>query len=80
MKRREFLGVLGGTAIAWPLAARAQPMRRVGILMNGAATEAGPQSYVAAFVQAFRQLGWIEGQKSAGTRAMWRWQKSTRRN
>ena len=62
MKRRDFLGVIAGAAIAWPLAARAQPMRRVGILMNGAATEAGPQSYVAAFVQAFRQLGWIEGQ------------------
>src|SRR5712691_10637267 len=30
--------------------------------MNGAATEAEPQSYVAAFVQALRQLGWVEGQ------------------
>jgi ABC transporter substrate binding protein len=30
--------------------------------MNGAATDAVPQSYVAAFVQALRQLGWIDGQ------------------
>ena len=61
MKRREFITLLGGAAAAWPLAARAQPMRRVGVLMNGAATEAAPQSYLAAFMQAFRQLGWIEG-------------------
>jgi putative tryptophan/tyrosine transport system substrate-binding protein len=30
--------------------------------MNGAATEAAPQSYVAAFLQALQQLGWTEGQ------------------
>src|SRR5262245_63664535 len=29
--------------------------------MNGAATETKPQSYVAAFVQELRQLGWTEG-------------------
>jgi putative ABC transport system substrate-binding protein len=76
MRRREFIVLLGSGA-AWPLAARAQPMRRVGILMNGAATEAAPQSYVAAFIQAFRQLGWVEGQTvqievrwNAGDRAL----------
>ena len=44
---------------------------------NGAATEAGPQSYVAAFIQAFRQLGWVEGRTvqievrwNAGDRAL----------
>jgi ABC-type uncharacterized transport system substrate-binding protein len=49
---------------AWPLAARAQlgPTRHIGVLMNGAATETAPQSYVAAFVQTLRQLGWTEGQ------------------
>ena len=65
MKRREFITLLGGAAVAWPLAARAQqpgPMRHIGVLMNGAATETAPQSYVAAFVQALRQLGWTEGQ------------------
>ena len=63
MRRREFTTLLGAAA-AWPFAARAQsnPVRRIGVLMNAAATEAVPQSYVAAFVQALRQLGWTEGQ------------------
>ena len=61
--RREFITLLGAAA-AWPLAARAQrePMRRIGVLMNGAATETIPRSYVATFVQGLRQLGWSEGQ------------------
>jgi putative ABC transport system substrate-binding protein len=64
MRRRDFITVLGG-ATAWPIAARAQQVdriRRVGVLMNGAATETAPLSYLAAFVQGMRQLGWIEGQ------------------
>jgi putative ABC transport system substrate-binding protein len=64
MKRREFITLLGGAA-AWPIAARAQQpgqVRRIGVLMNGAATETEPQSYVAAFLQELRQLGWTEGQ------------------
>jgi putative ABC transport system substrate-binding protein len=64
MKRRQFITLLGGGAVAWPLAAGAQsgPVRRVGVLMNSTATDATWQSYFAAFVQALRQLGWIEGQ------------------
>jgi putative ABC transport system substrate-binding protein len=64
MRGREFITLLGGAAVAWPLAARAQQgerMRRIGVLMNATATETMPQSYVAAFVQGLRQLGWIEG-------------------
>jgi putative ABC transport system substrate-binding protein len=62
MRRREFLGILSGAA-AWPVVARAQsgPPRRVGILMNGAATEAALQSNVTLFVNALHQLGWTEG-------------------
>ena len=65
MKRRDFITLLGGAAAAWPLAARAQQgdrMRRVGILMNGAATDADLQLLLASFVQGLRQLGWFEGQ------------------
>jgi putative ABC transport system substrate-binding protein len=54
--------LLGGAVVAWPLVARAeQRTRKIGVLMNGAATEAALQSYVAAFVQALGQLGWTEG-------------------
>jgi hypothetical protein len=65
MRRREFITLLGGAAAAWPLATRAQQtngVRRVGVLMNSAATETVPQSYLTAFIQGLRQLGWTEGQ------------------
>jgi putative ABC transport system substrate-binding protein len=62
ISRREFITLLGGAAAAWPIAAGAQLPRRVGVLMSGLATETAPQSYLAAFVQALRQLGWVEGQ------------------
>jgi putative ABC transport system substrate-binding protein len=65
MNRRAFITLIGGAAAVRPLAARAQQadrMQRIGVLMNGTATEARLQSYVAAFVQGLRQLGWNEGQ------------------
>jgi putative ABC transport system substrate-binding protein len=58
MRRREFIGLLGG-ATAWPLAARAQQgerMRRIGVLPG----VGGEDSY-AAIRQALQQLGWFEG-------------------
>jgi hypothetical protein len=64
MRRREFIALLGGAAV-WPLAAFAQrgSEKRVGVLMNGVATNTVSQSFLAAFVQELRQLGWVEGQK-----------------
>jgi putative tryptophan/tyrosine transport system substrate-binding protein len=64
MKRREFIALLGGAAVAWPLAARAQQperVRRIGVLMNVAAGDPEGQAQVAAFLQALQQLGWDEG-------------------
>jgi len=63
MRRRDFITLLGGAA-AWPLAVRAQQpgaIKRVGVLMNAAATSPGGQSAQAAFVERLRQLGWSEG-------------------
>jgi putative ABC transport system substrate-binding protein len=63
-RRGVIVTVLGGAA-AWPPVARAQQtdrVRRIGMLMNGAATETILQLYVASFVQGLRQLGWLEGQ------------------
>ena len=64
MRRREFLGVLGGAAIAWPLAARAQEaerVRRIGVLIAAAADDPEFQARVAAFLQGLQQLGWTDG-------------------
>jgi putative ABC transport system substrate-binding protein len=64
MRRREFITLLGGATAAWPLTARAQQsggMRRIGVLMNVAATDPEGQAQVAAFLQALQQLGWNEG-------------------
>jgi putative ABC transport system substrate-binding protein len=64
MRRRAFIAGLGSAAVAWPLSARTQQpaIRRIGMLMNNVATDAEHQSFVAAFVQGLRQLGWIEGE------------------
>ena len=64
MRRREFLGVLGGAAAVWPLPARAQQserMRRVGVLLPTTADDAEFQARVGAFLQALALLGWTIG-------------------
>jgi putative ABC transport system substrate-binding protein len=60
--RRDVLALLGGAATAWPCAAAAQTVRRVGVLMNYAATQAEGQASINAFIQGLHQLGWMEGQ------------------
>jgi putative ABC transport system substrate-binding protein len=61
VKRREFITLIGGTAVAWPLAARAQQpaMPVIGFFVAG--TPASHGQWVAAFAQRLRELGWIEG-------------------
>ena len=65
MRRREFIGLVGGLAAAWPLVARAQQpksMRRVGVLMGLAADDPETHARLAAFAQGLQQAGWIVGQ------------------
>ena len=62
MRRREFITLIGGAAVAWPLAAYAQErIRRIGILMNTTAEEPEAQTYVAAFQQGLQEFGWSVG-------------------
>ena len=63
--RREFITLLGGAAVAWPLTARAQQgerMRRIGVLMPLGADDPEAKARVAAFREGLQQLGWIDGQ------------------
>ena len=66
MRRREFIALVGATAVAWPLAAHAQTpqkMARIGWLSAGSRT-ASPH-LVEAFLQGLRELGYVEGQTFA---------------
>jgi putative tryptophan/tyrosine transport system substrate-binding protein len=64
-RRREFMMLLAGGAIAWPLAARAQQVRLPTIGFLGAATPSVWAPWIAAFEQRLRELGWIEGRTVA---------------
>src|SRR6516164_4131228 len=64
MRRRDFIKIVAGSTIAWPLAARAQQpnrMRLVGVLMAFAESDSTAQSWLAAFRAALANLGWTEG-------------------
>jgi putative ABC transport system substrate-binding protein len=64
MRRREFITLLGGAAVVWPLAARAQQPSRtplVGVLMGFPESDAQAQAYIAAFREGLQKLGWTAG-------------------
>jgi putative ABC transport system substrate-binding protein len=69
MNRREIITLIGGAAVAASVPARAQQdrVRRIGILMGYAEVEPDTQARVAAFTQAFEQLGWKDGRNVAIT-------------
>src|SRR6516225_1658881 len=61
MRRREFVGSLIGTAVAWPLAASVQQptVIAIGVLVRGAP---GWQRFWQLFPEELRELGYVEGQ------------------
>src|SRR5262249_35182175 len=62
MRRREFITLLGGAAVAWPLAAAAQQQAKLPTIgLWGPSTLSAASQRVARFVQRLRELGWIEG-------------------
>jgi ABC-type uncharacterized transport system substrate-binding protein len=64
MRRRDFIKVIVGNAVVWPLAARAQQgerMRRLGIIMGSVREESETKARMTAFLQELKHLGWDEG-------------------
>src|SRR6516225_8079084 len=77
MRRRDFINGIAGSAAAWPLAARAQQadqMRRIGVLMSGAADDPVGRAEAKAFQQGLQQLGWTDGRN---VRIDYRWAAGT---
>jgi putative ABC transport system substrate-binding protein len=67
IRRRSFITLLGGAAVAWPLAARAQQgdrMRRIGVLMTLASDDPEAQVRNAAFLQGLQEHGWSVGRNA----------------
>ena len=63
MRRRQFITLLGGTAI-WPLRAEAQQggrLRKIGVLMGLSPNDKEAQLRIKAFESTWPELGWIEG-------------------
>src|SRR5262249_14196628 len=63
--RRDFITLLGGAAVAWPLTARAQQpdrtIRQLGVLMGTAESDPNQKALVSVFTQALADTGWKEG-------------------
>ena len=63
LSRREFITVLGGMSVAWPLSARAQQderFRRIGMLMSFPASDPEAPIRVAALLLRLQELGWTD--------------------
>ena len=63
MRRREFLGLFGGVAVAWPLCARAQSdrQRRITVLFATGANDPETPPRLAAMREELQRDGWSEG-------------------
>ena len=72
--RREFITLLGGAAVAWPVVARAPQVSsvpRIGYLSPGSASP-GPLNYYDEFRRELRELGYVEGQNNRHRLPIWR--------
>jgi putative ABC transport system substrate-binding protein len=64
IRRREFIGLLGSVAAAWPIAARTQQAeraRRVGVLLGWDENDAEAKMWLSGFTQGLSELGWTDG-------------------
>jgi putative ABC transport system substrate-binding protein len=75
MRRREFITLLGGATVAWPLAARAQQAGKLPTIGFLGANVAVWSQWTAAFVARLRELDWIEGRTAA---IEYRWNEGRR--
>ena len=67
MKRRDFITLLGGAAVAWPSVARAQQnerTRRIGVLVSGTQSDTEIRASLTAVGQELDRLGWSEGRSA----------------
>ena len=68
LRRRDVIAMLGGAAVAWAIAARAQQtaMPVIGFLFTGSRGRDGSMAqYLAAYQQALSEIGYVEGQNLA---------------
>jgi len=64
VRRREFIAVVGGAALAWPVAARAQQrdrLRRIAVVMQYVESDPQGQLRAAAFRDGLEKAGWVAG-------------------
>ena len=64
MRRREFIGLMGGAAVGWPgmaISQPSQPVRRIGVLVGIAEGDVEVQPSLLAFQQVLQDLGWMDG-------------------
>src|SRR6266404_9068329 len=64
IKRREFIGLIGGATVAWPFVALAQKpdrSRRIGVLMSLGENDPEGKAQLSGFTQGLADLGWSDG-------------------